>query len=227
MSLASIQATEPTDPTATDIERLAAGAFCVCGCGTHLPGSRHAPTCFGCSVGKADLAFIRESLASGRTPQEIMLELTDPILVEVFADYDDAGLPAIWELAQRVATELNHHRVVLRTRARTASAQRAVALAECSRLDGFFASMQRILIHHGGPWDEDTLLRLAERENPRENTELTSEAVRSCLANGLPRAHQKSSENNSTVRISVGPPATRDSLCSSPPSRHMNDTPNR
>jgi len=110
-----------------------------------------------------------------------MLELTDPILVEVFADYDDSRLPAIWDRVKRVATELGHHRVVLRTQARTPTAQRAVALAECGRLSGSFTSMQSILIHHAGPWDEDSLLRLAERENLRENAKLTSETLRGCL----------------------------------------------
>ena len=57
--------------------------------------------------------------------------------------------------------ELRHHRVVLRTQARSASARRAVALAECARLQGSFASMQRALIHHRGPFDDDSLLRLA------------------------------------------------------------------
>ena len=114
MGLAGFGAAEPRDP-GIEFERLAAGAFCVCGCGNHLPGSSHAPVCFGCSVGKADLAFIREALAAGRTPEQILLELADPILVEVFADYDDERLPAIWERARRVTGELGHHRVVLRS----------------------------------------------------------------------------------------------------------------
>lgn len=206
LSLATVHATEPNDPAAatgndrerlaleaeklaseagkvaSDVGKLAAGAYCACSCGNHLPGSHHAPTCFGCSVGKADLAFIRESLATGRPRREILLELTDPILVEVFADYDDARLPALWERAQRVATELHHRRVVLRTPARTGHAQRAVALAECARLDGFFTSMQRSLIHHDGPWDQDSLLRLAERESNRSEAKRSTEALRSCLA---------------------------------------------
>ena len=176
VGLAWFGAAEPTDPAAAEVERLVAGAFCVCGCGNHLPGGPHAPVCFGCSVGKADLAFIQEGLAAGRTPKEILLELADPILVEVFADYGAARLHAIWERARRVAGELGHRRVVLRTQARSAGALRAVALAECARLEGSFGSMQRALIRHGGPWDEDALLRLAEREG------LFLDSMRSCLA---------------------------------------------
>ena len=174
--LARFGAAEPTDPAAAQVERLAAAAFCACGCGNHLPGGPHAQVCFGCSVGKADLAFIHEGLAAGRTPEEILVELADPLLVEVFADYDDKRLPVIWERARRVTGELYNHRVVLRTQARSAGARRAVALAECARLEGSFASLQRALIRHGGPWDEDSLLRLAGREG----LDLTS--MRSCLA---------------------------------------------
>ncbi len=176
VGLGGFRAAEATDPAAAEVERLVAGASCVCGCGSHLPGGSHAPVCFGCSVGKADLAFIEEELAAGRTPKEILLELADPILVEVFADYDDERLPAIWQRARRVAGELRHHRVVLRTQARSRGAWRAVALAECARLEGSFTSMQRALIRHGGPWDEDSLLRLAAREG------LALAAMRSCLA---------------------------------------------
>jgi hypothetical protein len=176
MSLAGFGAAEPTDPATAEVERLAAGAFCVCGCGNHLPGGPHASVCFGCSVGKADLAFIQEGLAAGRTPEEILLELADPILVEVFADYDDERLSATWERARRVAGELGHRRLVLRTRARSTGARSAVAIAECARLEGSFAPMQRALIRYGGPWDEDSLLRLAEREG------LGLASMRSCLA---------------------------------------------
>ncbi len=176
VGLARFATAEPTDPTAAKVERLVAGAFCACGCGNHLPGSPHAPVCFGCSVGRADLAFIQQELASGRTPTEILLELADPVLVEIFADYDDERLAEIWERARRVAGELHNHRVVLRTQARSAGARRAVALAECARLEGSFASMQRALIRHGGPWDEDSLLRLAERKG------LDLASMRSCLA---------------------------------------------
>ncbi len=175
MGLAGFGTAEPRD-LGPEFERLAAGAFCVCGCGNHLPGSSHAPVCFGCSVGKADLAFIREALAAGRTPEQILLELADPILVEVFADYDDERLPAIWERARRVTGELGHHRVVLRSLARSAGARRAVALAECARRESSFGSMHPALIRHGGPWDEDSLLGLAEREG------LAVASMRSCLA---------------------------------------------
>lgn len=173
---AGFRGAEPTDSAAVDAERLAAGAFCACGCGNHLSDGPHGPGCFGCSVAKADLAFIRERLAAGSPIKEILLELNDSILLEVFADYDDDRLLAIWELAQRVARELHHHRLVLRTQARSAAARRAVELAECARLNGSFASMQHALIRHSGPWDENTLLRLADREG------LSPAFTRSCLA---------------------------------------------
>jgi hypothetical protein len=176
MGLAGFRGAEPVNPTAAEVERLAAGAFCACGCGSHLPGSAHAPVCFGCSVGKADLAFIRESLAAGSTLREVLLELNDPMLLEVFADYDDDRLPAVWERARRVSDELGHHRLVLRAPAASAGARRAVALAECARLDGSFESMQSALIRYDGPWDESSLLSLADREG------LSLAFTRSCLA---------------------------------------------
>lgn len=172
----SVESSAAPFAAAEEAERLATGASCACGCGSHLPGGPHGPVCFGCSVGKADLAFIRESLAAGTTSREIELRLNDPMLLEIFADYDDDRLPALWARAQRVADELRHHRLVLRTRARSAGARRAVALAECARLAGSFKSMQRALIRYNGPWDEDSLLHLAAREGLR----ITS--TRSCLA---------------------------------------------
>ncbi len=176
MGVAGFRAAEANDPIAAEVARLVAGASCRCGCGNHMPGGPHAPVCFGCSVGRADLAFIAEGLAAGRSAKEILLELADPILVEVFADYDDVRLPAIWARARRVTDALHHHRVVLRTQALSAGAQRAVALAECARQERSFAPLQRALIRHAGPWDEGSLLALAAREG------LDLAAMRSCLA---------------------------------------------
>ena len=194
LGIAGFRAAEPPEPGLREADSLAAGAFCACGCGNHLPGGPRAPVCFGCSVGKADLAYIHEGLASGRTAREILLELADPILVEVFADYGDDGLAATWEWVQEVARELRHHRVVLRTRARFPDSRRAVELAECARLEGSFTSVQRALIHHGGPWDEETLLRLASNEG------LAPASMRSCLANVDVRAQLDKDRLHATNR---------------------------
>lgn len=165
----------PAEGEAEVARRLAAGAFCACGCGNHLPGSPQLPACFGCSVGKAELAFIREGLAAGRSPQEILLDLSNPVLVDVFADYPDEGLRATWERARRLAQELGYHRLVLRTRARGADARRGVALAECARLVGRFGPVQEALIRHSGPWDEGALLNLAQAQG------LDRDTTRACV----------------------------------------------
>ena len=49
------------------------GQLCHCGCGNPLPGSGEAGACFGCSVGLADVTFVREALAAGREPAEILV----------------------------------------------------------------------------------------------------------------------------------------------------------
>ena len=53
--------------------------FCPCQCGTHLPGSDRSPACFGCSVGKAEVTFIRESIAAGRTLREVLVALREAL----------------------------------------------------------------------------------------------------------------------------------------------------
>ena len=88
------------------------------------------------------------------------MELNETVLVDVFADYTDPGLPALWQRAVSVANELQQRRVVIRAPGETADARRAVKLAECARDKGKFAEVQRLLIEHDEPWDEETLVRL-------------------------------------------------------------------
>jgi hypothetical protein len=156
-------------------KKLLADHFCPCGCGRRLPGSSASPACFGCSVGKAEVAFVRESLAAGHEPVDIILRLNETLLVDVFADYTDRGLAETWERAVRVSGEFDQHRVVLRTPGESRAARRAVALAECARVEGHFRRVQALLIGHRGPWDDDALLRLAAREG------LEPAATRQCM----------------------------------------------
>ncbi len=148
---------------------------CPCGCGNYLPESSNQPACFGCSVGRAELEYIAEGLAAGRTPKQLLLELARPVLVNVFADYTDPGLPETWTRAKRVATELHQHRVVLRAPARSPEARRAVALAECARGSGVFFRVREALIRHSGPWDDTALLELASAAG------LELDGLESCL----------------------------------------------
>ena len=134
--------------------------LCPCGCGRFLPGSRHQPACFGCSVGKAEVSHIIESLSAGQTPEEITNELNEPVLVDVFSDYTDEQLPEMWKKVKRLAGEYKQHRVVLRALGLTDEARRAIKLVECARANGVFSKMQGVLIEHSGPWDERTLIDL-------------------------------------------------------------------
>ncbi|MFQ5511359.1 MAG: DsbA family protein [Candidatus Krumholzibacteriia bacterium] len=144
-------------------KRLVDTGKCPCRCGNYLPGSTQAPTCFGCSVGKAEVSRIVEGLAAGQSRGDVLLEVGEPLLISVFADYADPGLRETWERVVRIAAQRGLHRVVLRTPARTDGARRAVALAEFARDHGRFFEMQRILIDHDGPWDPPSLSGLVER----------------------------------------------------------------
>ncbi|MEE9269440.1 MAG: hypothetical protein V3V49_04180 [Candidatus Krumholzibacteria bacterium] len=136
---------------------------CPCRCGNYLPGSTRAPTCFGCSVGKAEVSRVAEGLAAGIPRGDVLLVLSEPVLINVFADYADAGLRETWQRVARIAAENGLHRIVLRTPARTEAARRAVAIGEFARTRGRFFDMQRVLIDHDGPWDVRTLVALVER----------------------------------------------------------------
>ncbi len=52
---------------------------------------------------------------------------------------------------------------------------RVVALVECARARRRFTPVQRALIAHPGPWDDETLLQIAVREG------LELEETRKCL----------------------------------------------
>ncbi len=168
-------------------ERLIAKGTCPCGCGSQLPSSGHAGACFGCSVGKAEVTFIRESLASGRPLSEILIALRELVLVEVFADYTDSTLPEVWQRTRAAADELSQHRVVLRAPGASAEGLRALAVAECTRGSGRFTSVQSALIAHVRPWDEASLVDLAlaviAAEAEASEGVWTREALRHCAAN--------------------------------------------
>ncbi len=151
-------------PDSSDVLRKSLeGHDCPCGCGNALPGSARAPACFGCSVGKAEVARAREGLASGRKLADVILELGEPVLLDVFADYTHPALPETWARAEDAMAYYQQHRLVLRTPGATAEARRAVALAECARRVGHFGEVHRSLVDHQGPWDAENLLDLAER----------------------------------------------------------------
>jgi hypothetical protein len=169
----------PRDPRAAPAAReLIAAGRCHCGCGNTLPGSSHAPECFGCSVGRAEVSFIAESLERGVAPREILLALQQPVLVEVFGNYTDPDLPRVWSRARHAAAQESHHRVVLRAPAHRKGERRAVRFAECAREVGRFGAVRDALIEHAGPWDRETLFALAEREGlPRPVAEACLERL--------------------------------------------------
>ncbi len=173
LALAVWWTASPADP---EIARdLIAQGRCHCGCGRSLPNSPGRPACFGCSVGKAEITYILESLAAGRSANQILLDLQEPVLVEVFADYTDPELPETWQRARRAADEAHQHRVVLRTPGLSAEGRRALELAECGRERGQFSQLQAALIEHRAPWDDATLLELAGQAG------LSPGALRACL----------------------------------------------
>ncbi|MGR3219848.1 MAG: DsbA family protein [Candidatus Anammoxibacter sp.] len=135
--------------------------LCPCQCGNYLPNNSKSPACFGCSVGKAEITHVLESLEAGRTPLSVSMDLMTPVIIEVFADYTNNDVSQIWNLVKRVSGELHQTRVVLRTPGFTLEGRRAVKLAECARLNGQFNTMQTALIDHQGPWDRETLVNLA------------------------------------------------------------------
>lgn len=149
--------------------------YCPCGCGNFLPGSPNSPACFGCSVGKAEVSRVRERLAAGRIPEDIIKELNERVLVDVFSDYTEDGLPEIWDRAKRVSSEYDQHRVVLRPLGATEDARRAIKLVECARAEGMFNIIHEALIKHPGPWDEATLIELATKQ------ELAGDKIAECL----------------------------------------------
>ena len=156
---ASLPVNAESDELARRTRTIIEGAFCTCGCGSHLPSDAE-DACFGCSVGKSDVSFVRRSLREGRSAREIMLALGEPVTISLFGDYDDPGLSELWQLATRVANEFDQHRVVVRTPARSASALLALKVVECAREVDRFAPVRDAMIQHEGPWDEHSLLAL-------------------------------------------------------------------
>lgn len=161
-------------PTKTGLHRILSNHTCPCGCGSTLPGG-DALACFGCSVAKAEVSFIRENLANGLSMFDIVIALGEPALIEIFADYTDPQLGATWKRAQRIASEFDQHRVVLRAPAETVQALRALELAECARQFHHFSRVRDALVEYTGPWGREALLSLAEEQG------LAREATRQCL----------------------------------------------
>ncbi|MCH7548057.1 MAG: DsbA family protein [Candidatus Krumholzibacteriota bacterium] len=150
-----------TAEQATTARELINAHRCPCGCGHYLPGSKSQPACFGCSVGKWDVSFIIEGLSDGRSRGDIVLDLTQNMLIDVFADYGDPTLPEVWERARRIAGESDIERVVLRPMGRSENGVTALKLVEFARGAGRFAQMHELLITWEGPWDDRSLTRLA------------------------------------------------------------------
>ncbi|NOG83542.1 MAG: hypothetical protein EX341_14295 [Candidatus Scalindua sp. SCAELEC01] len=142
---------------------ILADRSCPCLCGRSLPGSPNPPACFGCSAGKNEISYVLESLEAGKKPQEIIMDLNSPIIIDVFADYTDPHLAQVWKMVKQISKDLHQFRVVLRAPCLTREALRALKLVECSRLDGKCSAIQEALINHQGPWDWDTLIRLAAK----------------------------------------------------------------
>ena len=159
----SAQSTSGAKSDTAVAQTILAERYCPCGCGNFLPGSANSPACFGCSVGKAEITRVLEGLAEGRTPKDIIAELNEKVLIDVFADYTVDGLPEAWDLAKRVSAEYDQYRVVLRPLGGTENARRAIRLSECARSQGMFTIMHEALIEHSGPWDTATLIALATK----------------------------------------------------------------
>ena len=166
---------EDHEPAGDALRKLLAQHTCPCGCGNKLPGGGRDLECFGCSVGKSEASFIREGLAAGRRPIDIMMDLNEPALIEIFADYTDPRLPDTWSRAKRSAAEFEQHRVVLRTPGASDEARRALALAECARMANRFWRIRDALIEHSGPWGADSLLTVGAAAGLDRN------ATRLCL----------------------------------------------
>ncbi len=199
------QATEPEAISREDrLHEIISNHTCPCGCGSALPGGDRAPACFGCSVAKAEVSFIRESIAKGRSTIDIVMALGEPALIEIFADYTDPQLGATWKRAERIASEFDQHRVVLRTHGETVEARRALELAECARQFHRFSPVHNALVEHTGPWDREALLSLAEEQG------LARDATQQCLGSvdvadqiAKDRQHAKERRISRFPRVSV------------------------
>ena len=160
----SAQSTRDATSDAAIAQSILAERYCPCGCGNFLPGSANLPACFGCSVGKAEITRVLEGLAAGRIPEDIIDELNEKVLVDVFSDYTESKLLEVWDLVKRVSNAFDQRRVVLRPLGATEDARRAIKLVECARAEGKFNTMHEALIEHTGLWDRATLLALATKQ---------------------------------------------------------------
>ncbi|MFQ5963982.1 MAG: hypothetical protein ACE5KZ_06840 [Candidatus Scalinduaceae bacterium] len=118
----SVSQKSNTETTKTDLKEITVTANkildnrrCPCQCGRYLPGSSKSPACFGCSVGKAEITYVLESLKAGRKPHEIILDLNSPVIIDVFADYTNKNISNVWKLVKIVSKDLHQERIVLRT----------------------------------------------------------------------------------------------------------------
>jgi hypothetical protein len=204
------------EPEATShserLDAIISNHTCPCGCGNPLPLGDRAPACFGCSVGKSEVSFIRENLAAGRSTLDIVIALSQPALIEVFADYTDPQLGSTWNRVRRIAAEFGQHRVVVRAPAETVEARRALEFAECARQLHRFSAVRDTLVAYIGPWDREALLSLAE------NHGLAREATRQCLANvdvaaqiAKDRQHARERQIREFPAVSVNRTIVRDS----------------
>lgn len=144
--------------------KLLSDKHCPCQCGNFLPGTDREPSCFGCSVARAEISYTFEGLDSGLTPGQVSLHLSSPVLIDVFGDYTDSLLAGIWKAARQAAGDLQQTRVVLRVQGSSHQALMAARLAECAREQGKFFKIQESLLAHQGSWDEQELMRLAAEE---------------------------------------------------------------
>ena len=167
--------------------------FCPCGCGRFLPGGPTEPSCFGCSVGKAEVTRVVEGLAAGRRPADMILELGEPVTVDVYSDYTDPELRKLWSQATRVAGEFNQHRVIVRAPGETEEARRALRAVECARSSGLFSGVQRAMIAHDGPWDTATLVELAVQEG------VDRAKAQSCIAGATVRKQWQKDRQHAAI----------------------------
>ena len=156
------------DEIAEIADGILSGRRCPCQCGNYLPGSSKSPACFGCSVGKSEITHVLEGLNAGKEPNDVVLDLMSPILIEVFSDYTNKDISKVWNKVKRIAMETHQTRVVLRAPGLTVEAHMVVKLAECARKNMEFNIVQERLLNHNGPWDRNTLLGITAQSSHDE-----------------------------------------------------------
>lgn len=185
-------------------DEILANRKCPCQCGKYLPGSSNLHVCFGCSVGKAEISYVLESLESGKETSEIVMNIDSPIIIDIFADYTNPNISKVWNLAKTVSSELHQRRVVLRPPGLTREAQRAIKIAEYARFNGKFSIIQEALINHNGPWDWRTLIDLVAQYDqiPQNiNEYINSIAIEQQIAKDQQHAKERGIESYPTITI--------------------------